>query len=172
MSLNDPHLPLGLGLWLTLSDSNYPYLDLKDVQMYRDNSSYGNIDFLKRVSANSMASILCTNRLSQKHCLFMQGHHITWVGTLNNAPSGMCAQRRLGSACAFAQSDQSLRCPPEVGLTLHPGLPAERTADAQADLSLRWALISYGTFSHAKTVVYSVKTNSVVCLCQFFNWIH
>ena len=28
----------------------------------------------------------------------------------------MCAQRRLRSACAYAQSDQSLRCPPEDAL--------------------------------------------------------
>ena len=40
----------------------------------------------------------------------------------------MCAQRRLRSAWASAQSDQSLRCPHE-----------ESWADAQADLSLRRA---------------------------------
>ena len=56
----------------------------------------------------------------------------------------LCAQRRLRSAWASAQSDQSLRCPHEE--SLDPWLPFERTAktlvrlaDAQADLSLRWA---------------------------------
>ena len=60
----------------------------------------------------------------------------------------MCAQRRLRSAWASAQSDQSLRCPPEE--TLGPYLPIELTAktlirpdeaDAQADLSLRSILL-------------------------------
>ena len=38
----------------------------------------------------------------------------------------MCAQRRLRSAWASAQSDQSLRCPHEE--SLGPWLPTERTA--------------------------------------------
>ena len=37
-----------------------------------------------------------------------------------------CAQRRLGSAWASTQSDQSLRCPHEE--SLDPWLPFERTA--------------------------------------------
>ena len=37
-----------------------------------------------------------------------------------------CAQRRLRSAWASAQSDQSLRCPHEE--SLGPKLPIERTA--------------------------------------------
>ena len=36
----------------------------------------------------------------------------------NGVPSDMCTQRRLRSACAFSQSDQSLHCPHEE--TLHP----------------------------------------------------
>ena len=40
-------------------------------------------------------------------------------------PSHMCAQRRLRSACASAQSDQSLRCPREE--SLHPWLSKMRT---------------------------------------------
>ena len=36
----------------------------------------------------------------------------------------MRAQQRLRSACAFAQSDQSLRCPHEE--TLHPWLSQKR----------------------------------------------
>ena len=52
----------------------------------------------------------------------------------------VCAQRRLRSAWASAQSDQSLRCPQEE--SLGPYLPIQRNprlwsdwADAQADLS-------------------------------------
>ena len=33
-----------------------------------------------------------------------------------NQQNGMCAQRKLKSAWASAQSDQSLRCPPEESL--------------------------------------------------------
>ena len=40
--------------------------------------------------------------------------------TWENRPSDMCAQRRLKSACASAQSDQSLRYPHED--TLYPWL--------------------------------------------------
>ena len=40
--------------------------------------------------------------------------------------NGLCVQRRLGSAWASAQSDQSLRCLHEE--TLGPQLPIERTA--------------------------------------------
>ena len=43
-----------------------------------------------------------------------------WAATWENVPSNMCAQRRLKSACASAQSDQSLRCPHEE--TLYPWL--------------------------------------------------
>ena len=64
----------------------------------------------------------------------------------------MCAQQRLRSAWASAQSD-SLRCPLEE--TLGPQLPIERTAktdqdwaDAQADQSLCWAHISFCWFCH------------------------
>ena len=43
-----------------------------------------------------------------------------------NVPSDMCAQRRLKSACASAQSDQSLRWPLEE--TLYPSLSKTRPA--------------------------------------------
>ena len=57
----------------------------------------------------------------------------------------MCAQRRLRSVWASAQSDQSLCCPHEESFgTLSYPLSAQRRlwsdwADDQADLSLRWA---------------------------------
>ena len=44
---------------------------------------------------------------------------------MTNKQNGMCAQRRLRSAWASAQSDQSLRCP--HGGSLGPWLPIERT---------------------------------------------
>ena len=64
-----------------------------------------------------------------------------------NQQSGMCAQWRLRSAWASAQSDQSLRCPHEL---IYP-LSAQRRlwsdwADAQADLSLHWAHMPFCWF--------------------------
>ena len=69
-----------------------------------------------------------------------------WVG----------AQRRLRSAWASAQSDQSLRCSHEDVVLSYP-LSAQRRlwsdwADAQADLSLRWA--------HSHFVVFSCRDSS------------
>ena len=63
-----------------------------------------------------------------------------WAASWQNKQNGMCAQRRLRSASA--QSDQSLCCPHEE--SLGPSLSAQLRlwsdwADAQADLSLRWA---------------------------------
>ena len=67
----------------------------------------------------------------------------------------MCAQRSLKSAWASAQSDQSLPCLHEE--RLGPELPIERKAktlitwaDAQADLSFRWAHRSFCWFCHAQ----------------------
>ena len=39
-----------------------------------------------------------------------------WAASWHNQQSGMCAQRRLRSAWASAQSDQRLRCPHEESL--------------------------------------------------------
>ena len=39
-----------------------------------------------------------------------------WAASWQNQQNGMCAQRRLRSAWASAQSDQSIRCPHEETL--------------------------------------------------------
>ena len=39
-----------------------------------------------------------------------------WAASWQNQQNGMCAQRRLRSACASAQYDQSLHCPHEESL--------------------------------------------------------
>ena len=49
-----------------------------------------------------------------------------WGNTPCTTKPTTCAQRRLGSAWASAQSDRSLRCPHEE--SLGPWLPFERTA--------------------------------------------
>ena len=49
-----------------------------------------------------------------------------WASSWQNQQNDLCAQRRLRSAWASAQSDQSLRCPHEE--SLDPQLPIEHTA--------------------------------------------
>ena len=67
-----------------------------------------------------------------------------WGATWQNQQNGMCAQWIFRSAWAFAQSDQSpLSAWRKLGVLSYP-LSAQRRlwsdwADAQADLSLRWA---------------------------------
>ena len=51
---------------------------------------------------------------------------IIWAASWQNQQNGMCTQRRLRSAWASAQSDQSLRCPHDE--SLGPQLPIEHTA--------------------------------------------
>ena len=79
----------------------------------------------------------------------------------------MCAQRRLRSAWASAQTDQRLRCPHEE--SLGPLLPIERTAktrsdwaDAQADLSLRWEHSNFVGFVMSGSNVFA----ETECLCS------
>ena len=76
-----------------------------------------------------------------------------WAASWQNQQSGMCAQRRLRSACASAQSDQSLRCPHEE--TLGPQLPIEHTAKTLIRLGgcPGWSESSLGT--HAILLVLS-----------------
>ena len=67
-------------------------------------------------------------------------------------PSDMCAKWRLKLACAYAQSNQRLRCQYEETfiLSLSKMRPVKiqiSLCDAQADLNFRWAYISEGTFS-------------------------
>ena len=81
-----------------------------------------------------------------------------------NVTSDVCAQRRLESACASAQSDQSLRCPHEELLhpwliKMHPVKILIRLRKSHADQNLRWAHISEGTFSDFEVHIKS-KGNS------------
>ena len=52
--------------------------------------------------------------------------HTIWATSWQNQRNGMCAHRRLRSAWASTQSDQSLRCPHEE--SLGPYLPTKCTA--------------------------------------------
>ena len=59
-----------------------------------------------------------------------------WHGAQYFQQDCICAQQKLRSACASAQSDQSLRRPREDALGAQANLSLRC---AQADLSLRWA---------------------------------
>ena len=65
-----------------------------------------------------------------------------WGNPLCTTKPTTCSQRRLGSAWASAQSDQSLRCPHEE--SLGPWLPFERIA--KTDLRLKMMCIMYLSF--------------------------
>ena len=68
-----------------------------------------------------------------------------WSTAWQNQQNDLCAQRRLRSAWAFAQSDQSQRCPPEA--KLGPKLPIEHTAKTLIRLGgcPGWSESSLGT---------------------------
>ena len=70
-----------------------------------------------------------------------------WAAAWQNQQNDLCAQRRLRSAWASAQSDQSQRCPPEA--KLGPKLPTERTAKTLIRLGgcPGWSESSLGTKS-------------------------
>ena len=62
----------------------------------------------------------------EPHYLDDRWRSSSWAASWQNQQNGMCAQRRLRSALASAQSDQSLHCPLEE--SLGPWLPIKRTA--------------------------------------------
>ena len=69
------------------------------------------------------------------------------AATSENVPPDMCAQQRLISACASAQSEQSLRCPHEdTRVSCYPKCAEWRFWSDYADLNLHWAHMSEGTF--------------------------
>ena len=86
----------------------------------------------------------------------------------------LCAQRRLRSAWASAQSDQSLRCPPEE--SLGPKLPIERTTKTLIRLggcpgwsesslgahSLCW-FCHVGLFCQISLFIHSILSAPVAC---------
>ena len=87
-----------------------------------------------------------------------------WAASCQNQQNGMCAQRRLRSAWASAQSDQSLRCPPEE--TLCPTLPTERTTKTLIRLGgcPGWSESSLG--EHVILLVLSCGGSYMIPLCK------
>ena len=93
---------------------------------------------------------------------------IIWAATWQNQQNGMCAQRRLRSAWASAQSNQSLLFAwRKLGsLVTHWAHSEDWSdwADAQADLGLRWAHRLYCWFCHEAAHI------SVHALFSFFRF--
>ena len=65
--------------------------------------------------------------MSLETIMMNSGHSNIWAASWQNQQNDLCAQRRLGSAWASAQYDQSLRCPHEE--TLVSQLPIHHTAE-------------------------------------------
>ena len=82
-----------------------------------------------------------------------------WAAAPQNQQNDLCAQRRLKSVWASAQSDQSLHCALNGKLRTY-GFFMRRAktlirlrADAEADLSLRWAHKSFCWFWRAQAQI-------------------
>ena len=92
-----------------------------------------------------------SKRLSYQNHVEMSTHTI-WAASWQNQQNGMCAQWRLRSTWASAQSDQSsLSTWRKLGsLATHWAHSEDWLdwADAQADLSLRWAHMPFCWFCH------------------------
>ena len=88
-----------------------------------------------------------------------------WATVWQNQQNDLCAQRRLRSAWASAQSDQSQHCPPEAKLS--PKLPIERTAKTLIRLGgcPGWSESSLGT----KVILLVLSWGGSKCLKQ--NWV-
>ena len=82
-----------------------------------------------------------------------------WAASWHNQQNGMCAQRRFRSAWASAQSDQSSLCAQWVAKDpsfLHADSKDwSDCADVQADLSLRWAHMTFCWFCHEAAQIVS-----------------
>ena len=105
-------------------------------------------------------------------------HCNNWASAQQNQQNGMCVQQRLRSALVFAQSDQSLCRPHEE--SLGPLLHIERKrrlwsdwADAQADLSLRWAHMLFYWFCRMHAYISpnrEISGQSVIWACPIRIW--
>ena len=79
---------------------------------------------------------------------------LNWTAAWQNQQNDLCAQRRLRSALASAQSDQSSQSAwRNLGSLATYWVHCEDSVDAQADLSLRWLVMSCTGSIHTWTSV-------------------
>ena len=91
---------------------------------------YGEIwKVIPKLSSNTLVQRVFCNKLFFSSKLYCTN---IWTTSWHHQQNGMCTQRRLRSAWAFVQSDQSLPCPHEEGLV--PYWPTECTAKTQINL--------------------------------------
>ena len=102
------------------------------------------------------------------YCLQLSKHQwllkcFIWAASWQNQQNGMCTQRRLRSAWASAQSDQSLLSAwRKLGSLATHWMHSD---DAQADQSLRWAQRSFCWFCHEAAEIIMMFFN-VYLKCQ------
>ena len=134
--------------------------------------------------------LLSVSCLNLNNYFLTMNYYDSHIGAASwqNKQNGMCAQRKLRSAWASAQSDQSLRCVlsgpkgPKLSSCGQRRLWSDCAdaqadlrlwsdwADAQADLSLRWAHMPFCWFCHeAAHMILSgrCKYSSVMIFCWF-----
>ena len=125
------------------------------------------IGFMKRALKGMLlwSSELRHNPLIKSVCrllIFLMLPLVPYMSCLmTKTTNWLCAQRRLRSAWAFDQSDQSLCCTHEG--SFGPYLPTERLAktDQTGQICLRWVHISFCWFCHE--VAHIMCANSKRC---------
>ena len=105
-------------------------------------------------------------------------HKDKWAAAWQNQRSDICAQRRLISAWTSTQSDQNLNCPrgsiESLATNRAPSEDWSDWVDVQADLSFRWAYMSFCWFCRASvqkpfiniTHIFS-KISDILSRCKF-----
>ena len=102
---------------------------------------------------NSALVYTCANITFDKH--FEQQREKTCDKCFLRA-SDICSQRRLKSACAFAQTDQNLRCRSHDE-TIQPWLSKTASSECAGDMKPRWADIPKGTISDVGAALMSMS---------------
>ena len=108
----------------------------------------------------------CMSTIQASPVLESERADITWAGARQNQQNGMCTQRRLRSALAFAHTDQFLYwlheevLGPKLAITAQWRLWSD-WVDAQADLSLCWAHRSFWWFCRDPAHMPNIKSLSV-----------
>ena len=90
-------------------------------------------------------------------------YYIASIWAWENVPSDMCAQRRLRSACAFAQSDLSLRCSHEE--ILNPWIQDASSEDSEQTARMRRQIWIFAWRSCPKACFLTMQPSFVMCLC-------
>ena len=103
------------------------------------------------------------------------GSYLIWAASWQNQQND-CAQRRLRSAWASAQSDQSLRSALIGSKAKDPSFlhadseNCDQTAVVQADMSLRWTHMPFCWFSHEAAELYVISNDTLLHELKIFQY--